>query len=57
MTDPDNYRPIATLSPFSKVLEKLMYDQLLSFLTKHNILYKYQLDLEEIIPQNLPSSK
>ena len=42
MTDPNNYRPIATLSPFSKTLERIIYDQLSSFLEKHNILNKYQ---------------
>ena len=40
--DPSNYRPIATLSPFCKVLERLVYDQLYSFIDKHQILYKYQ---------------
>ena len=40
--DPNNYRPIATLSSFSKILEKIVHDQLLSFLEKYNILYKYQ---------------
>ena len=37
-----NYRPIAVLSSFSKVLEKLIYDQLISFLEKQNILFEYQ---------------
>ena len=41
-TDPNNYRPIATLSPFSKVLERQVYNQLYSFIAKHQILYKYQ---------------
>ena len=41
-TDPSNYRPIATLSPFSKGLERLVYNQLYSFIDKHQILYKYQ---------------
>ena len=41
-TDPSNYRPIATLSPFSKVLECLVFNQLYSFIDKHQILYKYQ---------------
>ena len=39
-TDPSNYRPIATLSPFSKVLERLVYNQLYSFIDKHQIVYK-----------------
>ena len=42
VTNTGNYRPIATLSPFPKVLERLSYDQLYAFLEKHNILYKYQ---------------
>ena len=42
VTDPANYRPVSTLSPFSKVLERLIYNQLYSFLEKHDILYKYQ---------------
>jgi len=37
-----NYRPISLLSVFDKLLERLMYNRLYSFLTKHNILYKYQ---------------
>ena len=41
-TDPANYRPIAVLSPFSKILEKIINDQLISFIDKYNILFKYQ---------------
>ena len=41
-TDPNNYRPISTLSPFTKVFEKIIYAQLNSFCTKNSILYKYQ---------------
>ena len=32
--DIQNYRPISILSAFSKILEKLMYNRLLSFLKK-----------------------
>ena len=39
---PGNYRPISLLSVFDKLLEKLMYARLYSFLLKHNILFKYQ---------------
>ena len=42
VTDPGNYRPISILSPFSKVFERLTYDQLNGFLEKHEIMYKYQ---------------
>ena len=41
-TDPTNYRPIALLSPFSKILEKIIADQLTSFIEKHEILFPYQ---------------
>ena len=41
-TDPTNYRPISTLSSFSKVFEKLIYNQLHNVLEKYSILYKYQ---------------
>ena len=34
----ENYRPIALLSPFSKILEKAFYGRLINFLTKYNIL-------------------
>ncbi|MGK2862648.1 MAG: RNA-directed DNA polymerase [Chitinophagaceae bacterium] len=37
-----NYRPISLLSIFNKLLEKLVYKRLDSFISKHNILYKYQ---------------
>ena len=41
-TNPANYRPISTLSSFSKVFEKLIYNQLYNFFKKCSILYKYQ---------------
>lgn len=37
-----NYRPVSILPVFSKILEKLMYNRLLNFLNKHNVLYEYQ---------------
>ena len=37
--EPGNYRPIAVVSSFSKVFEKLEYDQLISFLEKHKKFY------------------
>ena len=42
VTELGNYRPIAIISPFSKILEKLIYDQLIFFLEKHGLLYDYQ---------------
>ena len=38
----NNYRPISLLSPFSKIFESYLYDQLLQYLDKNNILYKMQ---------------
>ena len=37
-----NYRPVSLLSIFSKVFEKLVYNKLMSFVNKHNILYNKQ---------------
>ena len=37
-----NHRPISVLPAFSKILEKLMYNRLLSYLSTHNILYQFQ---------------
>ena len=42
VTDPGNYRPIAVLSPFAEILERLVYNQLSHFLEKENILFKHQ---------------
>ena len=37
-----NYRPIALLSPFSKVIEKLLKVRILSFSNRNNVLYARQ---------------
>ena len=37
-----NYRPISVLPVLSKILERIMYNQLLSFIHEHNILYDKQ---------------
>jgi len=37
-----NYRPVSILPLFSKILERLMYNRLMSFIDKHKLLYKYQ---------------
>lgn len=39
---PGNYRPISLLSIFDKILEKLMFNRIYSFLVQNDILYKYQ---------------
>jgi hypothetical protein len=38
----NNYRPIALLSVFDKILEKLMYKRLISYIENKNILFKNQ---------------
>jgi retron-type reverse transcriptase len=41
-TNPSNYRPIAILPSFNKIYERIVYDQLLKFLNKYNIIHKHQ---------------
>ena len=38
----NNYRPISLLSAFSKILERLMYNRLLKFIDKNNLLNEFQ---------------
>ena len=38
----ENYRPISVLTCFSKLLEKLMYKRLISYIEKQHILSKHQ---------------
>ena len=40
--DCKNYRPVSVLPIFSKIMERLMYNRLLSFIKKHDILYEHQ---------------
>ena len=44
----NNYRPVSIL-PFSfpKILEKLMYNRLISFINTHKLLSKYQFDFRK----------
>lgn len=37
-----NYRPISLLPAFSKILEKIVHDRLMSFLESKEVLYKHQ---------------
>ena len=37
-----NYRPISLLLTTSKILEKIVYNRLINFITKHDILYDSQ---------------
>ena len=38
----NNYRPISLLITMSKILEKIVYNRLCSFLEKNNILFESQ---------------
>ena len=38
----NNYQPISLLPTMSKILEKIMYNQVISFLNKLNFFYKHQ---------------
>ena len=44
-----NYRPISILPCFSKIIERIMYNRLYSFLTKHNIISEKQLWIQKKI--------
>ena len=37
-----NYRPVSLLCSLSKVLEKIMYNRVMSFLNENDVLFKYQ---------------
>ena len=40
--DPFNYRPISTLSALTQIFEKIICEQLVDYLEKHEILYEFQ---------------
>ena len=48
-----NYRPISILSYHSKILEKIMQNRLIKFLTKYHILYNYQFGFRQGYSTNL----
>ena len=54
-TDMANYRPISVITLSSKVLERIVYNQLISYIEKHNILYNFQFgkDCNRSWPNNL----
>ena len=41
-----NYRPISVLPVFSKILERIMYNGIYNYLTKHQLLYNKQFGLQ-----------
>ena len=40
--DPTNYRPISLLSNINKMFERLMYNRLITFIERNNVLYSSQ---------------
>ena len=48
-----NYRPVSVLPLFSKILERLMYNRLISFINKHNVLFHFQFGFREGHSTNL----
>ena len=40
--EPNNHRPISTLSSFSQIFDKLVYKQLINYIEKHKILSQFQ---------------
>ena len=47
MTDGWTDRPILVLSFFSKVFERVVYNRVLDFLCKNNVLYDYQFSFRQ----------
>ena len=41
-TNPENFRPISLLPLISRVIERIVYNQVDNFLLQNNILYKFQ---------------
>ena len=41
-TDLKNFRPISLLPLISKIIERIIHDQIMNFLLDNNVLYKYQ---------------
>ena len=41
-TEPKNYRPVSVLPMLSKIIERVVYNQLIVDLEKYDILYEYQ---------------
>lgn len=55
--DSTNHKPISILPIFSKILEKLMYQHLYSFIEHQQILYGYQFGFREKYGTNLALMK
>ena len=46
-----NYRPISVASTAMKIFEKLVYNQMISFILEHNILHQNQSVFETVFPR------
>ena len=49
----NNYRPVSVLPLLSKILERLMYNRILTFINKHDILYRYHFGFRQHYSTNL----
>ena len=43
----NNYRPVSLLVFISKIFERIMYNRIIEFVNKHNILYNHQFGFRE----------
>ena len=43
----NNYRPVCSLSPMSKIMEKVIYNRMIKFIDKYNILSTQQYGLRK----------
>ena len=41
-TELNNYSPVCTLLAFSKIFQRILYDRMINYIDKHNILSKNQ---------------
>ena len=53
INDFTNYRPISLLSQFSKILEKIFHNRMMSFIEEKNILYESQYGLRKNMSTSL----
>ena len=49
----NNYKPVSVLPLLSKILERLMYNRILAFINRHDILYRYQFGFRQHYSENL----
>ena len=51
-TDISNYRPIALLSNFNRIFQKIMYDRMKDFIEKHSLQYSSQYGCDKLTQPN-----